>query len=139
MSEFGAIVDAIEADVRAASGITLPASDAGFERFKGKGPPRSEDHLPHVFAYDPSEVGDELSVGQQIAAVFQVTLDYWRKGTQDDLAADLDAIRDQIAADRTLAGTVDAAFVQAREIHDASAAGKTIRLGRLVIQARRVI
>lgn len=127
----GAIMDALIVEAR--DGVpTIPSSTRGAERGVRIGEELATSELPHLFVHSPAETIELLDF-QQERRTFVCTLDLWADATQEVVAGYLDAIRDQIAANRTLGGLVDYSTVSARQIFEF--AGKDRRVGRLEVTA----
>lgn len=137
MSEWGAIIDALEVEFRAAV-PGLPAGADGWERGIRPGQDLATGQLPHVFAHDPTDATDELEYHHENVQV-SVQLDYWtRNETQEQVAAALDAFRDRIRANRTLTGLVDFAWCSARSVVEAGLTEKSERAGVVIVRTRKV-
>lgn len=116
---------------------TLGAGVLGAERGVRLGEELTVSELPHVFAHSPAETVDLLDFQQEQRTV-QVTLDLWVAGsTQEALLLQLDAIRDQIAGNRSLSGLVDYATVTERRVYEAAARDR--KCGRIVVSAVEVV
>lgn len=138
MSEWGAIIDAIEVEFRAAV-PGLPVGADGWERGIRSGQDLATGQLPHVFAHDPTETAEELDHHQELIQV-SWQLDYWTRGeTQEQVAAALDAFRDRIHANRTLTGLVDFAWCAARSVVEAALTEKSERAGVVIVRTRKVV
>lgn len=132
MSEFGSIIDRLEVHWRTAD-TTLPVAADGFERDVRLSSDLTAGELPHVFAHDPSEAAERLPF-QQAARSVSVQFDYWtRDRTQEQLATVLDAFRDAVEADPTLAGAVEDAFITLRSVLDQQFAGTPERVGIVIV------
>lgn len=136
MSDFGAVMDQLITECRDAV-ATIPAGALGAERGVRSGEELGLDALPHVFVHSPAEAVELLEF-QQEQRTFTCVIDLWTDGkTQEELAVYLDAIRDQIAANRSLSGSVDYATVTGREIFEF--AEKSRKVGRLVVTTLEVV
>ena len=114
MSDFGAIMDQLIVECRDAV-TTIPAAGLGAERGIRQGEELSLAEMPHVFVHSPAEAV-QLIEFQQEQRHFTCIIDLWVDGyTQEQLAAALDGIRDQVAANRSLSGLVDYATMTGRE------------------------
>ena len=132
MSEFGSIIDRLEIHWRTAD-RTIPAAENGFERDVRLAADLTTGELPHVFAHDPNESSTRLPF-QQSERTLTIQFDYWtRNASQEDLALVLDAFRDAVEADPTLAGTVEDAYLSTRAVVDAQFAGKPERVGVVIV------
>jgi len=131
VSDFGAVMDVLISECRTAV-PAIPAGALGAERDFRLGEELRKDELPHVFVHSPAEQIELLDL-QQERRTFVCTIDVWDEVGQEAMAVYLDAIRDRIAANRTLTSSVDYATVSARQIVEL--AGKTRRVGRLEVTA----
>jgi len=132
VSEFGAIITRLETHWRTAD-ATIPTSTTGFERDVRLSSDLTSGELPHVFAHDPSESATRLPYRQATRTV-SVQFDYWsRHKTQEEISVVLDAFRDAVEADPTLAGIVEDAFVSSRAVVDHQFAGKPERAGVVIV------
>ncbi len=122
MSEWGAIVSAIEAHCRVAM-TDLPAGQRGFEYAQGFGETLAANHMPHVFTVYPLETVERADFLQrEVALAFEFAL--WTRGeTLEELSLRLDAIVTRLATDPTLGGLVDDSFVSARDAQGIFAVG----------------
>jgi len=137
MSQWGDIVDAIEAHCRTAMS-DMGADEIGFER--NEAPTAGElarAQLPHVYCWHDAEAADPLDYNQY-AIRYAVQLDiYVRAETQEALSVRLDTLRDTIEADPTLGGLVDACYVAQRGIAKPYP-GKSERTAYVLVESRWV-
>lgn len=136
MSEWGSIVTALEAIVRAADG-TIPSGADGFEQGIGSPQALGAHQFPHCYAHDPTEATTEID--WRIREVrLSLQLSIFSKGeTQEQVNTRLDAIASGIAANPTLGGIVDFTFPVTRSAIEAQFVGKDLRAGVLIVQTRR--
>lgn len=131
MSEWGAIVDRIEADVRAAQ-TDLGAGSLGWTRGAIVGQDLGQSRLPHIASHSFVEIGDELDYAQ-VQTGLRLRLDlFTRNETQEEVSVRLDAIKAAIHADRQLGGLVERVWVAGRGLLEFP--GKTERNVFLVLE-----
>jgi len=119
MSEWGSILEVVESELRVAM-PDLPAGELGFERADGMGESLTSEKLPHVYVRDLVEGVDEPDVDYGVEDVtILLTMALWtRDESQEAVSVRLDALRDQLRANRTLGGIVDKVNVVARQIEE---------------------
>lgn len=140
MSEWGAIIDALEVLARAAI-PALPAGALGFEKGVRPGTDLRPAELPHCFAHDPTETASELDWMQQ-EVQFSVQLSFWASGAstvQETMNGYLDAVRDAVRGDPTLGGLVDFAWCATRGTIDQPIPGRTEKAGVVIVRTRKVV
>lgn len=115
MSDWKPILDALEAEIRAAA-PDVPGGPQGLERGQRPASDLTDPELPHVFLHSPTEQSNRLEHGQE-QVLFEVQVELWVRGqSQEEIAARLDLLRDRVRANPTLGGLVDFAFFTARGI-----------------------
>lgn len=119
MSDLGAIMDALITEARSAV-PTLPAGATGVERGIRSGADLRPEELPHLFVHSPTEAVELLDHQQEQRTTTVVLSLVVVADTQEQLATKLDAIRDEIAGNRSLSGVVDYATVTRREIGESA-------------------
>lgn len=133
MSEWGSILDALEAEFRTAI-PTLPTGTLGFEQGDGLGNDLKESQLPHIYTRPILEASEStLGYGVQTVSII-MTFSLWTsKSTVEQVAALLDGIRTGIAANRTLGGLVEKAEMSARQHGGENDRG--VRNAEFIVQA----
>jgi hypothetical protein len=107
MSAFGGILDALLADVTTAvAGVTTSRRVVPLQMIA---------QSPYAYAYMREMTASLLDYGQEAVAYTAVVVLVCNELTQEQVYAHVDAIRTQVYADRTLAGTCDIAYLSAVE------------------------
>jgi hypothetical protein len=142
VSATGAILDGLEAAVRTSqeglAGLAeLPAGRKGFERDVRLGATLGTDELPHVFCHSPTRVTTPLDFRQREQRL-SAQVDVWgtRGETQESMLLRLEAIEAELYGDRSLGGLVEDLEVLTLACPDFTVAGKTDRVGVLVVELR---
>ena len=132
-SRWGEIVAALEVEARAVW-PDLREGELGFERALRVAAELTDAELPKVFAHSLQDLITLDEVAQQ-RVDFSCQLDLWVIASQEDLAVRLDLFRARLAANPTLGGLVERAFVSGRAIREFSGLEK--RGGAIRVEARR--
>ena len=131
MSEWGLIVDRVEADVRAVQ-TDLGAGTLGWSREAIIGQDLESGRVPHIASHSFVELGEALDYAQiQNGLRFRLDV-FTRNETQEEVSLRLDAIKAAIHADRQLGGLVERVWVAGRGVLEFP--GKTEKNAFLVLE-----